>query len=46
MQHLEHIDDFIGMRAQQEAAIKIAAAGTPESRSLRRRFGGSSTGSL
>ncbi|MGB9151879.1 MAG: hypothetical protein WCD70_02200, partial [Alphaproteobacteria bacterium] len=31
MQHLEHIPDFIGMRAQQEAAIKIAAAGTPES---------------
>jgi hypothetical protein len=41
MNHLEHIDDFTAMRAQQEARLKIAEAGTPDHRSALRRLGGS-----
>ena len=40
MRHLEHVDDFMALRAQQESRLRIAAAGTPEYRSQRRRLGG------
>lgn len=44
MNQLEHIDDFMLMRARQEAKIALAEAGAPEYRSIRRRLGGSVPG--
>ena len=38
--HLELIDDFAALRAQQESRLALAAAGPLEHRALRRRLGG------